>query len=196
MNALEQQQIDSGQVRGGEPSRFIKGALAGAIGGLAASFVMDGLQHTLASDPNKTSGAKQRSARVRRSGRSIRGTGSPSADPATQRVATALAHRLAGIDLTRPQKEAAGAAIHAGFGISVGALYGVAAEALPVVSVATGAPFGAAVWLLADEAALPILGLEKHPLQRSAKRHAGSLLMHIAYGVSLDLVRRGVRSLM
>lgn len=56
-----------------------------------------------------------------------------------------------------------------------------------------GLPFGAAVWFVADEIALPALGLSKKPTDYPAGVHTKALASHLVYGLSTDLVRKGVR---
>jgi uncharacterized membrane protein YagU involved in acid resistance len=114
---------------------------------------------------------------------------------APEKLAGILAKKFFHTQLPPPQRAAAGAAVHLGFGTVIGGLYGGLAEVWPTVGVGVGTAYGTCVWALADETALPILGLDKPPLQRTAGEHAQMFAMHLVYGTVLDLVRRGVRSL-
>ena len=69
------------------------------------------------------------------------------------------------------------------------------AEIAPVVTIGAGTGYGAAVWALADETAVPLLGLGKSPAQRPVSQHVSGFVGHLVYGSVLDVVRRGVRSL-
>jgi len=49
---------------------------------------------------------------------------------------------------------------------------------------------GTALWLLADEIAMPVVGLSKSTLQRPLEMHLQSFAAHIVYGVTTEHVRR------
>src|SRR5262244_2566812 len=89
----------------------------------------------------------------------------PSSQPEDPTVkVAAAATRLAGYRLAEHQKAPAGSFVRYGFGAVVGALYGAAAEIVPMVRSALGLPFGAAVWLGAHVIAVPALGLAESPV--------------------------------
>jgi putative membrane protein len=187
---------------------ILRGALAGAAAGLIASLVMDGVEKILSSGgddknanpsqdtppdaPAYTPEAQQQSLMPR--GHVSHDSSAEAGQSATEKTATVIAQTV-GVELDKPQRQAAGAAVHLGFGIFVGAIYGALAEVMPWVTTGVGIPYGAAVWLLADETALSLLGLEAPPNQRPASDQAGSLGMHLVYGATLDLFRRGIRTL-
>lgn len=75
-----------------------------------------------------------------------------------------------------------------------GALYGAAVEVEPRLRAASGVPFGLAVWALADEGVVPALGLKRSLRDASPQLHAYSLLSHIVYGATTELVRRSLRA--
>jgi uncharacterized membrane protein YagU involved in acid resistance len=78
----------------------------------------------------------------------------------------------------------------------VGALYGVLAETSPrFTKLVGGSGFGAAVWIAADEVAVPLLGLAEPDAEYSVEAHTQSFAAHMVYGVATDVVRRGVRAL-
>jgi uncharacterized membrane protein YagU involved in acid resistance len=70
--------------------------------------------------------------------------------------------------------------VHYAFGAATGGLYGAVAEFAPEVTTAADLPFGAAFWLVADEIAVPLLGLSKGPKEYpvSARLCAG-----VAFGL-------------
>ena len=78
-------------------------------------------------------------------------------------------------------------------GVSSGAIYGAVAEMMPLATVAEGLPFVAAVWVLADEAVVPALGLSRNPTDYPPSIHAYSIASHLVYGLTTELVRRAVR---
>ena len=57
-------------------------------------------------------------------------------------------------------------------------------------------PFGTAVWLGADEVAVPAFGLAGPPWEHPASVHARALTAHLVYGVATEGVRRLVRRIL
>jgi putative membrane protein len=154
-----------------------KGAVAGLVGGAVASWAMSRFQAGL----SKVSGDGQSSQ-------------ADDSEDATMKAAAAVSETVADRGLTKDEKRAGGSAIHYAFGSSVGAAYGALAEVAPRTAAAWGLPFGAAVWLGADEVAVPAFGLAKSPLCYPASTHASALASHLVYGLTADAVRRMVRA--
>jgi uncharacterized membrane protein YagU involved in acid resistance len=94
--------------------------------------------------------------------------------------------------LSRQEKSVAGPAVHYGYGAAVGGVYGALAEAAPVVTAGAGLSYAAALWLLGDEVAVPLLGLSKAPSQYPLSTHISALASHLVYGLTLELTRRTV----
>jgi uncharacterized membrane protein YagU involved in acid resistance len=156
-----------------------KGALAGAAAGLAASWVMERFQAELGKLSN--GGGEQ---------------AQESSEPATNKAADAIAMSLTGHEVPNEYKSAAGSLVHYAMGGATGALYGAVAERKRDVTAWAGLPFGAAVWLLADEIAVPAVGLAKGPTSYPASTHAYALASHLVYGAAAESVRRGLRALL
>jgi putative membrane protein len=114
--------------------------------------------------------------------------------PATVKAADALSEEVFGHELTKSEKEVAGPAMHYAFGAATGGVYGAMAELVPNVTVGAGMPFATAVWFLADEVTVPLLGLSKSPTQYPLSKHAYSLASHFVYGLTTEVVRRAVRN--
>ena len=83
--------------------------------------------------------------------------------------------------------------MHYAFGASTGAVYGAMAELAPGVTAGSGLMFGAAVWVVADEAIVPALGLSKPPTEYPLSVHAYALSAHLVYGLTAEITRRAVR---
>src|SRR5262249_17565750 len=94
------------------------------------------------------------------------------------------------------QKEPAGNLVHYVFGTAVGGLYGLLAEKAPHTRAGFGTLYGTAVWLGADEVALPLLGLSKAPRHYPWSTHASALASHLVYGSTMELVRLASRRAM
>jgi hypothetical protein len=114
-------------------------------------------------------------------------------DDATVKTASAISEGIFDHRLTRGEKKIAGPAVHYAFGTVVGGLYGAAAELAPEVVKGAGLPFGAAFWLVADETALPLLGLSKGPTAYPVSTHVYALASHFVYGLTTEVVRRTLR---
>jgi putative membrane protein len=157
-----------------------RGLVSGVIGGLAAAFVMNQFQAGLSSLSKPEGSGSQESS---------------GGDDATVQVASAISES-AGHALTEDEKASAGPAVHYAFGATMGAVYGLLSEVAPVTAIGWGMPFGAALWLAADEVAVPAFGLSKSPAEYPASTHASALASHLVYGLSVDAVRRALRTAM
>ncbi len=115
-------------------------------------------------------------------------------DDATVKAAKAISEAIFGHKLEEREKRAAGAAVHYAFGTVTGGLYGAVAELAPEVTTGMGLPFGAAFWLVADETAVPLLGLSKPPTEYPASTHAYALASHLVFGLTAEIVRRALRN--
>jgi hypothetical protein len=69
-------------------------------------------------------------------------------------AAEAVSQGICHHELTETEKKVAGPVVHDAMGALSGAVYGTLSELQPVMAAGAGLPFGATVWLLADEAAL------------------------------------------
>ena len=65
----------------------------------------------------------------------------------------------------------------------------------PAVQSCFGTLFGSALWLAADEIAVPAFGLAKPPREHPASTHITSWASHLVYGLTAELVRRGLHAL-
>lgn len=172
-------------------SNVLKGAAVGLAAGLAATWVMTQFQHlsgklverSKREDPQHSAKrGKQESAQQKEQG-----------DDATVKAADKLARGLFHHPLSQDEKKVAGPAMHYGFGALTGLAYGVLAELAPAVTRGVGAPFGTAVWLGADEVAVPAFGLSGPPWEHPASVHARALAAHLVYGVTAEGLRRLAR---
>jgi len=114
-------------------------------------------------------------------------------EDATVKTARVISEGVFGHELTESEKKPAGAVVHYAFGAASGGLYGALAEVAPQVTAGAGIPFGAAFWVIADETAVPLLGLAKGPTEYPLSTHAYSLASHLVYGLTAEMSRRAVR---
>jgi hypothetical protein len=181
-------------------NRVGKGLVAGAVGGLAASWVMNQFQSMWSKRSHgieRAHGAQslQQGAPQHGVARALQEQGSDKEeDNAAIRAASAVSRSVFGHELANDEKEEAGAVAHYAMGMTSGAIYGAVAEVAPVSTIGAGGPFGAAVWLIADEIVTPALGLSKSPTEYSPSVHAYAIASHLVYGVTTELVRRTIRA--
>jgi putative membrane protein len=180
-------------------SDITKGLAAGVAGGLVASLVMNQFQallHKLMEGESRSHGAQSMQQGLPDHGISRelqkRGSDDPN-DNAAVRTGNAVAEFVFNHKLTKPEKETAGAIAHYAMGVTSGAIYGAAAEWVPLTTVAEGLPFGAAVWVIADEAVVPALGLSKRADEYPLSTHVYSFASHLVFGLTTEIVRRKVR---
>lgn len=168
-----------------------QGILAGAIGGLVGTWAMSqaqrGWTRAVEGDPPESAGGKHdaRDWQERDEGRN-----------ANELAAQAIASRVLGRCLTRDELAIAAPACHYAFGTTMGALYGLYAHRARGGRTANGLGLAIGVWLLADEIAMPLLGLSRPTTQRPTEMHLQSLAAHLVYGATTEAVRGPVRSLL
>ena len=185
-----------------DESNVWKGLAAGIVGGLVASWTMNQFQalwSKLTEGEERSHGAQslQQGSPQQGIGRKLQAEGKDEPeDDAAERLANAISVRLSDQELTKREKDVAGTALHYVMGMTSGALYGAVAEAMPEVTVGAGLPFGAAVWVIADEGIVPAVGLSKSAAEYPLSIHAYAFSSHLIFGLTTELVRRAVRSAM
>ncbi|HWE51649.1 MAG TPA: DUF1440 domain-containing protein [Bryobacteraceae bacterium] len=162
-------------MRNSKHGSLSRNLLLGAVGGLAASWVMTQFQSAMSAIAKP---ANQKSQ--------------PSGDDATVKTADAISHQVAHQPLRPKDKGWAGPLVHYAFGTLVGALYGGLAKALPATRAGHGTAYGTAVWLAADEVAVPALGLSGSPGKNPPSTHVKALASHLVYGLTTDLTMRAL----
>lgn len=152
------------------------GLIAGAIGAGAMSLVHKGVTAVTAGGQSPQAAAQQEQGE----------------DP-TVKVADGAMRLLFHRPLADDKKPLAGNLVHYAFGAGVGALYGGLASVMPRVTRGLGLPFGVAVWLGAHVIMVPALGLAPPPTRQPLPKEALELVMHLVYGATTELARRGIR---
>lgn len=169
------------------------GIIAGVIGGLAGTWAMSEFQGFWSKkvsgdhDPDSASAGGRHDARDWQE--RIEGQNS------NELAADAVAEHTIKRPLTREELEVAAPAMHYAFGAAMGALYGGLHETSRNVRAMGGTGWGMAVWAGADGIAMPLLGLSRPKTEYPLETHAQSYAAHIVFGVTTEIVRRGVRAL-
>jgi uncharacterized membrane protein YagU involved in acid resistance len=177
----------------------VKGLAAGIIGGLVASAVMNQFQKLMSSKilgEVRSHGAQslQSGAPRHGAGRMLEEHGKERPeDDAAERLANTIAVGVFDHELTEHEKDVAGTVFHYAYGTSMGAVYGAAAEILPQTTAGRGLPYGALIWVGADEGIVPLLGLSKPAAEYPLSIHASALVSHLVYGLTVEIVRNAVR---
>jgi hypothetical protein len=165
------------------------GVAAGIVGGLVASWTMNQFQSAWSKAADNY---RSRSAGGKEDAREWqeRGEGANATEIAAQTIAQKIMDR----PLRRDELAIAAPLVHYTFGAVMGGVYGGLAEVSPAVRVCAGAGYGTAVWIGGDEVAVPLLGLSDPDADYPMELHAQAFASHIVYGVTLELVRRVLRS--
>ena len=179
-----------------------KGLASGVVAGLAAAWAMNQFQAAwsrLAAGEERSHGAQSLQQGTPRHGvgRELELEGhDDERDDAAGRLANAIAVATLDQELSGREKETAGTAFHYAMGATSGALYGALAEVRPEVKTGAGLPFGAAVWVVADEGIVPLVGLSKSATEYPLSIHAYAFTSHLVFGLTAELVRRTVRNVL
>jgi len=159
--------------------RVLRGALAGAIAGLVGAYAMERFQ-AFWSDTAQRARPRQIASAAKD-------------EPTTVKAAERLTENVFHAELPEEIKPVAGEAIHYGMGMLSGAIYGLVADVLPFVRAGNGLLFGAVLWWVADNTAVPAVGLSKRPSAYPPSTHAYALSSHLVYGFVTETVRRVLR---
>ena len=182
----------------GDNHNLVKGTIAGLVGGLVASWTMNQFQAAwskAAEGFEKPHGAQSMQPSDAPTAAQSTYQSKEDQDDATVKAAKAISENIFGHELTESEKKPAGAAVHYAFGAATGGLYGAAAEIAPEVTTGLGLPFGVAFWMVADEGAVPLLGLSKGPTEYPISTHAYAFASHLVYGLTAEVTRRAVRNI-
>jgi putative membrane protein len=159
-------------------SEVMNGAIAGAVGGAAGALAMSVFQELWLGDAIR--GRVHQGAPL---------TKAEDSQSATER----LAGRMMDSELSRRERRAGGAILHYLMGIGSGTAYGAAAAAsgnAKMFTAGRGTAFGIAVWVLADQTLVPLLGLSRRPTRYRLSNHLMDICAHLVYGLTTEAVRR------
>ena len=164
-----------------------KGAVAGLAGGLVGTWVKSQAEPLLQDlgerlFPPSHAEKERRGADVQ--GHPDRMPPSTLAQKATDEV---------GVTLSRDEKLQAQDAIHWAFGTSAGVAYGVLAEVTDAEA-GFGVPASAVLFAATHGSTLPALGLQADVARLPKAWWVWEFGSHLVYGLTVDLVRRGVRA--
>jgi hypothetical protein len=177
-----------------------KGAVAGALGGVVGVLAMSTMEMLLDYLHERKPSRPVRELSLRGGRHDIAGLkdrGRKSRLPqkdATVKAAERLARLTGAGRIKRERRHMAGLAVHYAFGACVGAAYGLAIGKR--TGTMSGLVFGGAVWLFAEELALPLTGLTERPGKYRVTDHLNALAAHLVFGSTTELVSRWSRHLL
>ena len=154
-------------------------SLAGAIGGLAGAWAMQ--QFRLRWDARANADADS----------GIFGFDEEADIKSVDQICAALSLP----PLSEPEALAAALWLHYGYGVTAGAAYAILVSRRPKARAGFGTAFGAALWLIGDEAAITASSLS-NPWSRKPAAHVSALAAHLLFGVVTEGGRRGVTKLL
>jgi len=144
----------------------------GAAAGAAATWLMD----------QATSAIQERQPKQTQDAEKEASGGASAYENAAKKAGS-----LAGRELDDDETKIVAGGIHWTLGVSTGALYGLLRNRLRAIGIGSGVAYGAAVWLLLDEAAVTALGFAPAPQKYPWQTHARGLAGHLIFGAAIEL---------
>ena len=166
----------------------LKGFLAGALGGLVGTLALDLFKQGLEKGTRAAADAAEVNPTLaQQQARQTLNYHQAHAETAEQ-LALAV-----GTNLTPHQKLIATPLTHYAFGALCGGVYGLLAEYQPGTTFGAGTAFGTSLFVVTNEAVLPVLRLLPHALATPAINHAEGILSHALYGATTEAIRKLIR---
>ncbi len=164
-----------------------KGAAAGLIGGLVASWTMNqfqaGWSKAAEKLKNRENGQQQEEQQESQA----------ESEGPLEKVAGAVSRTVLRQEIDSDQRKKYGMVVHYAFGAAMGGIYGGFSELMPRARAGFGALYGTTLFAGADELALPALKLSQPPTRYPLSTHAYAFASHCVYGVTTEAVRRVIR---
>jgi uncharacterized membrane protein YagU involved in acid resistance len=181
-------------MQNGNGTSLAKGMIAGAVGGLVASWFMNVFMETAGKTHQETveTEAEREQVALERAlqGNALQGDAAMKTANAVVRWGTGGRH------LSWEEKQVGGPMVHYAFGTIMGGLYGAAAEYSRMARLGNGTLFGAAVFSGADMIAVPALDLPTASGETPGPSLATPYAAHQIYGATTEFVRRVVRAVL
>jgi putative membrane protein len=115
---------------------------------------------------------------------------------ATEAVGRIGYETVTGHDPDEKTKQRLGQAVHWGYGILLGGLYGALREDADAPDLLGGLGYGTAAWIIGDEVMVPLLGLAEGPTAHGWTVHARALGAHLVYGAATSSATQALKRVM
>lgn len=168
-----------------------RGALAGALGGLAGAWTMSCSAALWDSVFRRTESSRSELMRLE-ARRFVNGSGQEL--DLIGKAADWVDSRVFRRRLSPTQKGLVAALAHYATGASLGAVYGALAEVVPAVTRGVGVPFGVTESLAIESVGLSLAGVTRPLNEYRLKEYAQSAVDHAVYAATLEGFRRALRS--
>lgn len=175
---------------------LLRGILAGAGAGLAASWVMNVFMAGPGEQLRQSLQTREEKQQEQQHQRDQELSGEPQEDATTKTADALFATATGGQHLSLEGRQKGGPVVHYGFGALMGALYGGLAEYSSAVKSGVGAGFGSALFAGADLVAVPSLHLSPPLRESPPETLVTPLAAHLVYGFTTELLRRGLRAIL
>jgi Protein of unknown function (DUF1440) len=160
--------------------RYLAGVAGGAAGTLAMGLYMRGMKSLKGAEAQN--GGSQ--GQPREHDVSLVAPQHGEGESATAAVGRILYRKIARKEAPPETSQKLGNVVHWSYGIKMGGTYGLIRKPGRKLDILSGAAYGAGLWALGDEVALPLLGLAEGPKAYPKSLHAETLGAHIVYGVA------------
>jgi putative membrane protein len=172
----------------------VRGIIAGIAGGLVAAWVMN---EFIAGPGKQLKQAVQTPEENRADEEKAKQAEDDPQPDATMKAADAITATVTGGQhLTWEQEQKGGPIVHYAFGALMGGLYGGLAEYSSLVRSGFGTTFGSALFTGGDLIAVPALKLSAPLSEAPTDALATPYVAHLVYGMTTELIRRMVRSIL
>jgi hypothetical protein len=173
---------------------LVLGLIGGAMGVGAMDVYMRRIGPLLFGDPERNEGGDRGQRKPSSAGPlaniSLMGQHHQGAESATAALGRIAYREAVGHPPNPETKSALSHAIHWAYGVTQGGLYGLARPQAEGVDLPAGLIFGTGLWLLGDELAVPLLGLQEGPTAYPANVHLNRLVGHLVYGATTAATTR------
>ncbi len=172
-------------MRNGNHSRakaWLAGMAGGAAGTVAMGLYMTGMQK-LRKEKSHLS-QEQSGGSAKEHDISLVGRQHQQGENATVAIGRILYEKIKHREPDEQTKKKLGDVVHWGYGIDMGGTYGLIRGRKRRLDLLGGLAYGAALWAVGDEVAVPLLGLAEGPKAYPKSLHAETFGAHLVYGVA------------
>lgn len=181
-----------------ESAGLLRGAV-GSLAGLAAMGLFFRAAQALSGDDGQSGDASSPDLIERQDALddvSLVGEQSREGEPATESVGRIGYEAVSGHEPDEETRQRLGQAVHWGYGILLGGVYGALRTDAEGADLVGGLGYGTVAWVLGDEIMVPLLGLSEGPTAHGWPDHAKALGAHLVYGAATSTATQALKRVM